>query len=193
MSLYSFGKPIVYAFYKIFFRISVEGVENIPNEGGVLICSNHLSNFDPPLIGILIKRSLSFVAKEELFKIPFLGRLLRHLQAFPIKRGSGDRGAIRTAMQLLRNGHALLIFPEGHRNPNAPLRQGLSGAGFFALKTDASIIPCAIIGHYGFRERMKVVFGSPIDSDLLKRQINKSSEASAVIMKHIQELLDRQQ
>ncbi|WP_100488118.1 lysophospholipid acyltransferase family protein [Sporolactobacillus pectinivorans] len=191
MSLYSIGKPLVAFFYSLCFRMSVEGVENIPKDGGVLICCNHLSNFDPPLVGISMKRSLSFVAKEELFEIPLFGRLLRHLHAFPIKRGTGDRGAIRTAVGLLNAGHALLIFPEGHRNPNAPLRKGLSGAGFFALKTDATVIPCAIIGHYGFRKKVKIVFGEPIDSKMLKNQKKKSSEASAAIMNGIQQLLDQ--
>lgn len=190
MSLYGIGKPVVKWYYRILFRMTVQGTENIPDAGGVLICCNHLSNFDPPLVGISIRRRLSFIAKEELFNIPVLKTLLRHLNAFPVKRGAGDRGAIRLALHLLNNGHALLIFPEGHRNKGTKLLKGLSGAGFFALRTDAVIVPCAIVGHYRFRSRMQVVFGKPVDVQEIKQQGLRPAEASAVIMSHIQKLLD---
>ncbi|WP_010631647.1 lysophospholipid acyltransferase family protein [Sporolactobacillus vineae] len=190
MNLYAFGKPIVKWFYRILFPITVEGAENIPESGGVLICCNHLSNFDPPFVGISMRRKLSFIAKEELFRVPLLKTLLRHLNAFPIKRGTGDRGAIRLAMHLLNDGHALLIFPEGHRNSGSKLRKGLAGAGFFALHTNAVIIPCAIIGRYKFRRRMTVVFGTPVNIRVLKEQSLRPIEVSAVIMSHIQMLLD---
>ncbi|MCQ2010083.1 MAG: lysophospholipid acyltransferase family protein [Sporolactobacillus sp.] len=191
MNLYSFGKTLVKVFYKLTFRIQVIGRENVPEQGGTLICSNHLSNFDPPMIGISLARPLSFVAKSELFNIPGFGRLLSHLNAFPIKRGTGDRGALRVAVKLIREGHALLIFPEGHRNlEHTPLKKGLSGAGFFALQTDAVVVPCAIIGNYKFRSKMKIIFGKPINTKEMKELKMKSSEASAIIMKHIQALLD---
>ncbi|MDN3953637.1 lysophospholipid acyltransferase family protein [Sporolactobacillus laevolacticus] len=192
MNLYPIGKPLAKLYYHLFFKITVIGSENIPKQGGVLICSNHLSNFDPPFIGVSISRELSFIAKSELFKVPVLGVLLRHLNSFPVRRGEGDRGAIRVALKLIREGHALLLFPEGHRNLNqdAQLKQALSGAGFFALKTDAVVVPCAIIGRYKFRSKMKIVFGKPVDTTAMKNQKLKSSEASAVIMRQIQALLD---
>ncbi|MCO7127046.1 1-acyl-sn-glycerol-3-phosphate acyltransferase [Sporolactobacillus shoreicorticis] len=191
MNLYSFGKPIVKLFYQLTFKIQVIGLENVPGQGGVLICSNHLSNFDPPMVGVSLSRPLSFVAKSELFDIPGFGRLLSHLNAFPIRRGTGDRGALRLAIKLIREGHALLIFPEGHRNlEHAPMKKGLSGAGFFALQTDAVVLPCAIIGNYRFRSTMKIIFGKPINTKEMKELKLKSSEASAVIMEHIQALLD---
>lgn len=191
MSLYSIGKMLFALFYKLCFHITVEGTKNIPDDGGVLICSNHMSNFDPPLIGTSVARDLSFVSKEELFEVPLLGRLLRRVHAFPIKRGAGDRGAIRVAVRLIREGHALLIFPEGTRNRSGHLQKGLSGAGFFALKTDVTVIPCAIIGTYKFRSRVKVVFGSPVDTASMKRERLKPSAASAVIMDHIRQLQDQ--
>ncbi|RYL94872.1 1-acyl-sn-glycerol-3-phosphate acyltransferase [Sporolactobacillus sp. THM7-4] len=190
MSLYSIGKPLVRLFYKFCFRYEVSGSENIPKDGAVLICCNHLSDFDPPLVGISTSRVMSFLAKEELFRIPLFGRLIKMLHAVPIRRGSGDRAAIRTALNLLRSGHTLLIFPEGHRNRSNRLKKGLPGAGFFALNTDAAVIPCAIIGEYKLWRKMKVVFGPPVDTDSMKRQKMKSSEASSVIMMHIQRLLD---
>ncbi|RYM05441.1 1-acyl-sn-glycerol-3-phosphate acyltransferase [Sporolactobacillus sp. THM7-7] len=190
MNLYSISRPVVRLFYRLCFRYTVEGREHIPKHGAVIICSNHLSNFDPPFIGICSPRTLSFLAKEELFKVPVLGWLVRNLHAVPVNRGAGDRQAIRTALRLLREGCALLIFPEGHRNRGPNLNKGLSGAGFFALKTDATVIPCAIIGKYKFQKPMKVVFGPPIETDSMKRRKMKSSEASAIIMSHIERLLE---
>ncbi|CAM3159083.1 lysophospholipid acyltransferase family protein [Sporolactobacillus spathodeae] len=190
MSLYFIGKPLAGIFYRFYFRIEVKGQENLPDEGPVLICCNHRSNFDPPLIGISLKRQLSFVAKEELFQVPVLGSILRQVNAFPIKRGTGDRGAIRLALNLLRQGHALLIFPEGTRNHTGDLKKGLSGAGFFALNSNATVIPCAIIGNYKFRAKLTVVFGKPINTAALKEGRVKSSEASSVIMDQIRRLIE---
>lgn len=191
MNLYSIGKPVVSLFYHFWFRIEVIGRENIPEQGGVLICCNHISDYDPPMVGISTDRELSFVAKEELFSIPLFGWLISHLNAFPIRRGTGDRGALRLAIRLLEKGHALLIFPEGHRNPDGRLRKGMSGAGFFALKTSAVIIPCAIIGKYKFRKKMRVVFGPPLNLTAIKAEKPRASEVSAAIMAHIQKLLDQ--
>ncbi|MFT8362375.1 MAG: lysophospholipid acyltransferase family protein [Sporolactobacillus sp.] len=189
MNLYSIGKPIVNVFYHLCFHIEVEGVENIPERGAVLICCNHRSNFDPPLVGVSMARDLSFVAKAELFRFRLIGWVFHQVHAFPIKRGTGDRGAIRLAVNLLRAGHALLIFPEGTRNHTGQLKKGLSGAGFFALNTDAVVIPCAIIGKYKFRSRLIVRFGKPIDSTEWKARRMKAAEASSIIMDHIGQLL----
>jgi 1-acyl-sn-glycerol-3-phosphate acyltransferase len=191
LNLYTIGKNLAKLYCHLNFKIQVIGLENIPEHDGMLICSNHLSNFDPPMVGTQIARPLSFIAKSELFKVPVLGQLLPHLNAFPIRRGEGDRGAIRLALKLIREGHALLLFPEGHRNlEHTPMKRGLSGAGFFALKTDAVVIPCAIIGEYKFRSKMKVVFGKPVDTTVMKNQKLKSADASLAIMQHIQALLD---
>lgn len=190
MNLYSIGKPLVALYLRFGFKIQVIGRENVPDQGGALICCNHLSNFDPPLVGTVLSRPLSFVAKEELFKIPLFGAVLRRLNAFPIRRGTGDRGAIRLAMKLLREGHALLIFPEGHRNlKHTKMQHAYSGAGFFALKTNAVVVPCAIIGRYKFRGKMKIVFGNPLNMEELKDRKLKSSEVTAIIMQHIEQLI----
>jgi 1-acyl-sn-glycerol-3-phosphate acyltransferase len=83
-------RTILYCVFKILFRLRVEGLENIPAEGQVIFASNHLSNFDPPLVGAAATRPISFMAKEELFKNPLFGSIIRALRAFPVKRGTGD-------------------------------------------------------------------------------------------------------
>lgn len=190
MSLYIFGRGLVAAFYKLLFRYEVTGAEHIPSEGGVLICSNHMSNFDPPLVGIVSPRELSFLAKDELFKVPLFGRLIRHLHAFPIRRGAGDRQALKKGLSLLRDGHTMLIFPEEHRNKTNHLKKGKPGAGFFALKSEATVIPCALIGSYKIFRPMKVIFGEPLDMTALKAQKSRPAEVTDAIMARIQELID---
>ncbi|MBM7645311.1 1-acyl-sn-glycerol-3-phosphate acyltransferase [Scopulibacillus daqui] len=191
MSLYSFGKPIVSGLFKLFFRYKVIGEENVPKDGGVLLCSNHLSNFDPPMIGCACPRELSFMAKAELFKIPLLKQLITRLNAIPVKRGHSDRQAFKMTMKLLEEGKTMTIFPEGTRNKTDQLKKGLSGAGFFALRTNAHVVPCAIIGSYKLFKPIKVVFGEPIDFSELKSRKAKPAEATEIIMTHIQALIDQ--
>jgi 1-acyl-sn-glycerol-3-phosphate acyltransferase len=136
-------------------------------------------------------RELSFMAKKELFDVPIFGAIIKRCNAFPIKRGGSDRHAIKLAMQLLKENHTLLMFPEGSRNKTGELAEGLSGAGFFALKTDAAVVPCAIIGSYKLFHKMKIVFGEPIDFTDLKMRKAKPLEASQIIMEHIREVIDR--
>ncbi|WKB37122.1 lysophospholipid acyltransferase family protein [Terrilactibacillus sp. S3-3] len=190
MSLYSTGKGLVAVFYKLLFRYEVTGAEHIPHEGGVILCCNHLSNFDPPLVGVALPRDLSFLAKDELFKVPLFGRLIRHLHAFPIRRGTGDRQALKKGLSLLREGHALLIFPEAHRNKTHHLKKG-KPAGFFALKSEAAVIPCAIIGSYKPFRPMKVVFDEPLNMAALKARKLRSADVTDVIMSRIQILIDQ--
>ncbi|TCP31661.1 1-acyl-sn-glycerol-3-phosphate acyltransferase [Scopulibacillus darangshiensis] len=191
VNLYGIGKQTAKIFFGIFNRVHVYGAENLPKEGGIILCSNHTSNFDPPLIGATCPRDLTFMAKSELFEVPLFGPLISRLNAFPIKRGSGDRGAIRMAMKLLNENRTLLIFPEGTRNTAEHLRKGLSGAGFFALKTDAAVVPCAVIGRYKFLKPVKIVFGKPIDLSEEKQQRAKASEVTEIIMTHIQRIIDQ--
>lgn len=191
MNLYPFGKVVCTTFFKIFNRVHIYGAENVPKEGGVLLCSNHSSNLDPPLVGVTSPRELTFMAKAELFKGPFFTALFNSVNAVPIKRGSGDRQAIKTTMKLLNGGRTILIFPEGTRNVTDQLKKGLSGAGFFAAKTNAAVVPCAVIGPYKIFKPISIVYGKPIDLTELKARKAKSSEFTETIMAHIQALINQ--
>jgi 1-acyl-sn-glycerol-3-phosphate acyltransferase len=118
------------------------GSENIPDVGPAIIASNHASMTDPPLVPSCIDRPIRVMAKEELFKVPFVGTVLRKVESFPVKRGTADRNALRTAIKHLEEGHLVLIFPEGERGPGGnqllPAQRGLS---MIATKTNAPIIP----------------------------------------------------
>lgn len=189
LNLYAIAKSVVYGMLKPIFRFDVRGTENFPKEGGVLLCTNHIHNFDPPVVGINAPRPVHFMAKEELFKAPILGKLLPDLNAFPVKRGMSDREALRKGLALLKEGHVLGLFPEGTRSKTGELGKGLAGAGFFALRTDAAIVPCAIIGPYKAFKKLKVIYGKPIDMSEMREKKASAEETTELIMEEISKLI----
>lgn len=189
MTVYSFVRSLVNAILKPVYRIEVIGKENIPAEGGVLLCANHIDNLDPPVVGITAPRPVHFMAKDELFSVPLLGKIVPHLNAFPVKRGMSDREALRKGLAILKDGKVLGLFPEGTRSKTGEIGKGLAGAGFFALRSDAHIVPCAIIGPYKAFQKLKVVYGKPIDMALVKENKLNAEQATDLIMSEIQKLI----
>lgn len=190
MSFYQFAKTVVATLLKPSFRIKVIGKENFPKDGGVLLCSNHINNLDPPVVGITCPRPVSFMAKAELFEVPILGHIVRKVRAFPVKRGMSDREALRNGLKILKDGHVLGLFPEGTRSKNGELGKGLAGAGFFAMRTDAKIVPCAIVGDYKFLRRITVIYGKPLNFVEMREKKASAEEATDYIMQGIKELID---
>jgi 1-acyl-sn-glycerol-3-phosphate acyltransferase len=191
VNLYSIGKAICSGLLKPIYRPQVIGTENIPTTGGVLICSNHIDNLDPPIVGISSPRNIHFMAKEELFRIPILKGILPRVNAFPVKRGMSDKQALRTGLKLLKDGHALGLFPEGTRSKTGEIGKGLAGAGFFALRTDAKVVPCAIIGPYKPFKPIKVVFGKPINIEEFRERKASAEETTELIMNSIGQLKEK--
>ncbi|MCM3718950.1 lysophospholipid acyltransferase family protein [Fictibacillus phosphorivorans] len=187
MKLYSFGKWLCGTYFKTSFKPEIIGAENMPATGGVLLCSNHIHNYDPPLVGVASPRDVHFMAKAELFSIPVLKNILPKINAFPVKRGMSDKTALKTGMNLLKEGKVVGLFPEGTRSKTGEIGEGLAGAGFFALKSEAHIVPCAIVGPYK-KGNLKVVFGKPIDFTHLREQKASAKEATALIMENIAQL-----
>ncbi|KPB06686.1 lysophospholipid acyltransferase family protein [Bacillus sp. CHD6a] len=191
MTFYSFAKFIVAVVLKPLYRIKVVGSENIPKEGSVLICSNHIDNLDPPVVGITSPRTVHFMAKEEIFHVPILKTILPKLHAFPVKRGMSDREALRKALKVLKEGNVLGLFPEGTRSKTGELGKGLAGAGFFALRSEATVLPCAIIGPYKKFQPLKVVYGEPIDFTQHRLEKISAEEATLLVMDSIKELIEK--
>lgn len=189
MTIYSFVKSLIGGFLKPVYKIKTIGLENLPQEGGVLLCANHIDNFDPPVVGITAKRPVHFMAKEELFSVPIIGKIVPHLNAFPVKRGMSDREALRKGLNILKEGKVLGLFPEGTRSKNGELGKGLTGAGFFALRTDAKVVPCAIIGPYKPFQTLKVVYGKPIHMDELRESKASAEVVTEIIMDAIRQLI----
>ena len=164
--IYTLLKPILWLLFKIGLRLNVEGTENIPQEGPLVIASNHLSLFDPPVIGVAATRKVHFMAKQELF-VPILGDIYKALGAFPVRRGGADRAAIKHGIDILKDNKVLAIFPEGTRSKTGKLGKAEPGALMMASKAMATIVPCCVIGTDYKRQgriwpKVTVRFGKPI-------------------------------
>jgi len=143
---YYFGRALIHLVTRLFTRLRVTGIENIPQRGPVLIVSNHLSLADPPIIGISVPRQMMFMAKKELFSPGFIGYFVRSFGAFPVDRGTLDRKAFRLACEVLASGRVLMMFPEGGRSKTGKLGRGFPGSARLALCHSVPIIPVGISG-----------------------------------------------
>jgi 1-acyl-sn-glycerol-3-phosphate acyltransferase len=127
-------------------RIEAEGLSHMPRRGGVVVVSNHLTQLDPLVLGVLFTRQLHFMAKEELFAFKPLGWWLRKTGTFAVRRGETDRAALRRAEDLLRAGKVVMIFPEGTRSAGAQVQAARAGAAMLAARTRSPLLPVAITG-----------------------------------------------
>jgi 1-acyl-sn-glycerol-3-phosphate acyltransferase len=185
-----------------FARWTVEGAERIPPSGPVVLISNHLHLLDPPLIAASCRRRVHPMAKRELFETPLVGWVLWPYGAFPVRRFSADMGALRAARGYLRNGHVVLMFPEGTRSKDAQLHPALPGAAMVALLANAPVVPVAITGTDQIRVpgvlfrwmkrdrlRIRVVFGEPFTLDYGGAESRHAEEATDLVMRRIAALL----
>lgn len=163
--LYNIVKGIVRIFLVFVFRLKRRGVENIPKEGGVILAFNHRSYWDPVVAAVTSNRTLHFMAKAELFKNPAFGGLIKKLGAFPVSRGKNDIGAIKAAMKILRNGEAMLIFPEGRRIKDGRKVKAKAGVACIAQMARVPVIPVNISGDYKWMHKITVTYGEPIVLD----------------------------
>lgn len=140
-----FARWITRGFYRAAGGTRIIHPERIPKTGPVLITPNHMSYLDPPLMGCALPRTIAIMAKEELFK-GVVGRLLISLGAFPVKRGASDMTAIKHAVSTLKNGYALVVFPEGTRGDGVSMGPMQSGVQMLAKMSGAVIVPMGIHG-----------------------------------------------
>ena len=170
--LYWFAKNLFGITYKIVWRMRVTGAENIPAQGGVLIASNHLSLADPPLVSSLIPRPIYFFAKEELFRYPLFGWLIRQVNAFPVKRFEHDVGAFKRAQFLLENGQAVLVFPEGRRSKTGELGSARPGVGMLAFKARVPVVPVYVSNSHRLLRfaKLQARIGKPISPNFSESQ-----------------------
>ena len=163
MTFYDLARAAVAGVLRSLFRVRVIGAANVPRAGGLVVAANHVSNLDPPLLGVALPRPVSYMAKKELFALPLLGALLPHLQAFPVDRQAGGTAALRASLRLLKEGRAVGIFPEGGRNVSGT-NEEKAGAAFLAAAAGVPVVPAAIVGTRRLRPfgRLTVVFGEPL-------------------------------
>ncbi|MDR0401893.1 MAG: 1-acyl-sn-glycerol-3-phosphate acyltransferase [Endomicrobium sp.] len=162
--LFLIGRKIFKFIFTFFYRLNISGLENIPSKSGSIIVSNHLSFFDPPLIGSAINRPIYFMAKKELFDVPILNFLIKRTHAFPIERNKQDINGMKNAIFILKNGHLLLMFPEGSRSKNSKIGKAKAGAGMLACNTQLPLIPVKLKNTNLMLKfkRLEVKFGMPI-------------------------------
>lgn len=166
------------------FRPTVVGIENIPLEGPVLIAPIHRSNVDFAFTLFISPRKVFFMAKDSIFRVPILGPLVTHLGAFPVKRGSADRESMGLAEEVLRRGHALVLFPEGTRKEGLSVQTLHDGAMFVAARTGAVVVPVGIGGSekampLGAKmprfAKIRIVVGEPISPPSSEGRVARSS------------------
>jgi 1-acyl-sn-glycerol-3-phosphate acyltransferase len=163
VTFYGFAKVVVNAIVRTTFRFRVVGAEKVPLCGGLIVAANHISNFDPPILGIALPRPISYMAKKELFTTPVVGWLITRLNAFKVDRQAGGTAALRASLRMLKEGRCVGIFPEGGRNVTGT-NEEKPGAAFLAAASGVPVVPAAIVGTRRLRPfgRVSVVFGDPI-------------------------------
>lgn len=149
MLYHAFKWSVVAPMLNVYFRGRIYGVENVPQEGRLVVVSNHASDFDPVILSSCVGRPVAYMAKEELFRVPILKQGIQLYGAYPVKRGSADRSAIRAALASLDAGWAAGIFLQGTRTPDARITEPKLGAALIAAKAKAPLLPVSLWGTEG--------------------------------------------
>ncbi len=179
-------------------RLRVSGAEYVPMEGPLILAVTHKSETDPLFVGVAMGRPLRYMAKIELFRIWGLRQVVTALGAFPVDRGAGDRAALETALRVLAEGGALLMFPEGTRHRDGEVHPFLPGVGMLAMRSGAPVVPVAVWGtdHLARRWRhgpptVRVVAGPPVDlHDLEGRRSLVYAQAAERMRAAVKDLYD---
>ena len=142
------SKLFVLPIYKFVFKGHLIGRDNIPKKDSFILVSNHGSLLDPPFLGHALGRNISFMAKAELFKIPFLGSIIRACGAYPVKRGIADKNTIKIACKKLSNNNCIGIFIDGTRQKNGLVNKPKQGAALLGFKNKKLLLPVAIVNSH---------------------------------------------
>jgi 1-acyl-sn-glycerol-3-phosphate acyltransferase len=145
---------------RVLFRIEHRGTENIPRNGPLVVTPNHVTYFDPFWISAGIRRKVRYMAWDMIFKLPLVDRIFRWLGAFPVNLENPEFGTFKVALQILKQGEALMVFPEGGRSPDGRLQPFKEGAARLALRTGAQVLPVVVHGGLAVWGR-KLLFPRP--------------------------------
>lgn len=175
--LYKTGRVLVRVMTTLLWDLKVYGLENVPRTGGVLLISNHQSYLDPMLLAVQLRRPVSFLARSTLFEKRAFGWLISRLNAFPVRRGEGDIGAVKEAIRRLKEGRVLMMFPEGTRSRDGKLGRIQPGISMLVRRAGVPVVPAAISGAFQAWPRsrklprahpIRVVYGKPLETEGLK-------------------------
>ena len=168
-------KGAIYLYCKIIYRMEIIGKENIPKEGPLIICGNHRSFLDPPLIEVTCGRDARFLAKEELTKNKFLAFLGFIFDVILVKRDSKEVKALKDSLKTLKDGKCLALFPEGTRNGLAKGEKVKDGAAFFSVRTGVKVLPVGISGGERPFKKVYIKYGKPLDFSEYKNSKDKET------------------
>ena len=199
---YYIARGLLIGLFKLLTRCQVKGRENVPAEGPVLVVANHIHLADPPLLGVSLKRKVTFMAKEELFRSSLGAYFVSGLGSFPVHRGGLDRQALRRSQQLLADGLALAMFPEATRSRSARLKAAMPGSALIACRSGAPILPVGITGTEQIkgmgwivrRPHLTINIGQPFSLPPVDGRLTREKlvEYTDLIMHRIAELLPPQ-
>jgi len=150
--------------FKTVWRMKVIGENNVPKKGGFIFASNHISWYDPPVVGVSIKRPMHIMAKEELFDMPVIGPFIKVINAFPVKRGQFDRKALEFARMIIEKGEGLFMFPEGTRSKDGSFGKARPGVGMLSCLAQVPVVPVRVrnTDKMGQLKRIEINIGKPL-------------------------------
>jgi 1-acyl-sn-glycerol-3-phosphate acyltransferase len=192
---YRIGRLLFYLFYKIL-GLRIEDVDNIPGEGGVIIAPNHRSNYDPPLVGCSIfSRPVYFLAKKELFINKTVSSVLKSVCAIPVDTGNPGIKTMRVFVHLLREGKAVMVFPEGQRSKTNEFLPPYPGVGYLSIRANVPVVPALITGthesmlnHFLRKTPLTLKFGKPVYPVHERATTGNAKELTGKIMERIKGL-----
>ena len=206
------ASPAVYQFCRralklgmiLWNRFEAHGGENVPTTGGCIVASNHVSFLDPPALGCGVRnRVVRFMARDTLFQPPWFGNVLHRVGVIPISREKGDVGALRKAIQCLKEGSCIGLFPEGTRSPDGTLQPAKGGIGFLIAKAGVPVVPAYIEGTYDAYPRsakrirptkVRITYGKPIMPEefaALGKDRDAYEKVGSLVMDRIREIRDQ--
>lgn len=186
--VYFIGWSCYRSLFALYFRWHVYNSDRVPRKGPVILAANHASFLDPPLVGSGLKRDINYLARKSLFRYPVLGWILRAVNAVPVDRdGGGAAGhGLKVILNRLRDGGAIILFPESTRSKDGNLQPAHSGIGLIIIKSDAPVVPVRVFGTYeawGRNTRfprpwpVAVKYGRPILFEELRAEAQTCSKA----------------
>jgi len=183
---YRIGWTLFRTVYATYFRWRVFNADNVPQQGGVILASNHASFLDPPLVGAALKRDINYLARESLFRFPGVGALLRSWNSVPVDRDGGGARGLKAILDRLLAGGGIILFPEGTRTQDGKLLPARSGIGLTVIKSTAPVVPVRVFGtfeaygrHIKFPRpyRIMVSFGKPMNFEKLRAEAKTCDKA----------------
>ena len=202
--LYRLVRGVLFLFCKVFFKIRIEGAQNLPLQGGVILAANHTSYLDIPCTAVALSRRVYFVARQELFRSLPLTVVMNLFQTIPITRGETDISSIKSSLEHLKKGDVICLFPEGTRSLDGRISKPAgAGIGFLAVKSGVPVVPLCIRGTYQALPKgshwihpypVRISFGEPIYPQKATREhLGKEQyhQVTALVMQSLQVLQEK--